>query len=317
MRRHFAGIFMVMGLMSCTKALAQADISMATHWYNRANYNPAFIARTDYLFLFSNARQQWVGVEGAPKVFNVQISEYIHNIRSAFGLSFVSDRIGVTQASNPMVTYAYRIANDRDWSFSMGLSAGMFIHSIDGSLFEAEIINDPSLHYNREKINRPDANVGFEFQSTRFIFGISSTHLLSIGKPNNLFLNANHRYGYAIYKNNNLELFYYKVGLQVVNRYNLTVLEGNISIRFKHPTGLIKGPREIFDLGFAYRTSQQMTFLVGLLITPNVRIGYAYDQSFRPGYNRNGTHEIMIECRIPTKAASTRIRCGDEIFWYH
>ena len=292
------------------KAFAQADIGMATHWYNRASYNPAFIARTDYLYLFSNARNQWVGVDGAPKVFNVQASEYIHILHSAFGLSLVGDQIGLTKAFNPMLSYAYLIANNRSWTLSMGLSAGVFTRSVDGSLFEAETVNDPSLHYNREKIIQPDANAGIEFQSTSFIFGISSTHLLSIGKPDNLFLNTNHRYGYAIYKNNNLKLFYYKVGLLVVNRYNLTVMEGNVFIRFKHPTGLMKGPREIFDLGLTYRTSRQMAFLFGLIISPNLRIGYAYDHSFIPVYNQNGTHEIMIEYRIPNKAAATRFRCG-------
>jgi type IX secretion system PorP/SprF family membrane protein len=310
MRRQFTGLLLFLSAMSGLKALAQADINMATHWYNRANYNPAFIARPEYLYAFSNIRHQWTGVEGAPQVFNLQVSEYIHSLRSAFGLSFINDKIGLTQASNPMLTYAYLITNDRDWSLSMGLSAGMYTRSIDGSHYEAVTINDPSLDYNQERIISPDANVGVEYLSAHFILGVSSTHLLSIGKTDDMLLNSNHRYGYVIYKNNNLKLFYYKVGILVVNRYNLTVLEGNMLIRFKHPTGLLQGPREIFDFGLSYRSSRQMTFLAGLLLTPDLRVGYAYDHSFARGYNRNGTHEIMIEYRIPSRAASTRVRCG-------
>jgi type IX secretion system PorP/SprF family membrane protein len=259
---------------------------------------------------------QWVGVDGAPEVCNIQASGYIHSIHSAFGLSLVSDRIGVTRATNPILTYAYRIT-EPEWSLSMGISAGIFMRSIDGSMFEAETINDPSIPYNTVNINRPDANVGLEFQNTHFIFGLSSTHLLTIGKHEDLLLNANHQYGYAIYKNNNLRLLYYKIGVQAVNRYNLTVLEGNISIRFKHPTGLLKGPREIIDLGLTYRTSQQLTFLFGVTITPDVRVGYAYDQSFKPGYYQNPTHEIMLEYRIPCKASATRYQCEGKMFWYH
>jgi type IX secretion system PorP/SprF family membrane protein len=317
MKQKLGSILMIISALSGIKALAQSDISMATHWYNRANYNPAFITRTEYLYAFANARQQWVGIDGAPRVFNVQVSQYIHSLRSAFGLSFVSDKIGLTQAYNPMLTYAFRIANDNDWSLSLGLSAGMFIHSIDGSLYDAEIVNDPSLHYNKEKGSYPDANAGIEFLCEHFIFGVSSTHLLSIGKSDNIFLNTNHRYGYAIYKNNNLKLLFYKIGLQVVNRNNLTVVEGNLSIRFKRPTGLINGPREIFDFGLTYRSSHQMTCLVGLMLTPDLRVGYAYDHSFISGYSRHGTHEIMIEYRIFSRFASTRVRCGNELFWYH
>jgi type IX secretion system PorP/SprF family membrane protein len=300
-----------------SKAMSQADISMVTHWYNRAGYNPAFIARTDYLYLFSNARYQWIGVDGAPKVINIQASGYFNNLRSAFGLSFASEQTGVTKLVNPMLTYAYRVGNNSDWSLSMGLSAGIFSRSIDGSQFEAETISDPSVNYSTEKTVDPDVNAGVEFQNNTFIFGLSSTHLLSYNKSENEFLNANHRYGYAIYKNNKLDLLYYKLGLQVVNHSNITVLEENISIRFKHPTGLMKGPREILDLGMTYRSTRQITILAGLNISPNIRIGYAFDHSFITGYNKNNTHEVMLEYRIPFKPASTHLRCGNELFWYH
>lgn len=299
-----------------SELIAQSDISMVTHWYNRAGYNPAFIARTDYAYLFSNIRRQWVGVEGAPKVFNVQVSEYIHSLRSAFGLSLISDKIGATQALNPMLNYAYRIGNDRNWSLSMGLSLGVFYRSIDGSRFEAEVVNDPSINYSTESIIHPDANTGIEFQNTRFIIGLSSTHLLSINKSDDSYLNTNHRYGYFIYKNNNSEAFYYKIGLQVVNRYNLTVIEGNVFFRLKHATGLMKGPREILDFGMTIRSSWQMSFIAGILITPDLRLGYAYDHSFIKGYSPNGTHEIFLEYRILNKAASTRFQCGIAKPWY-
>jgi type IX secretion system PorP/SprF family membrane protein len=297
--------------------LAQADNSMATHWYNRANYNPASITRPDYIYLFSNVRKQWAGISGSPTVFNVQASEYVHDMRSAFGISLVSDQIGVTQSINPMLTYAYRITSNRDWSLSMGISAGVFSRFIDGSLFEADNAIDPSLYYNAERILKPDANIGVEFQNNHFIFGLSSTHILSLAKDSTLFLNTNHRYGYAIYKNTNSELLNYNIGLQVVNRYNLTVLEGNASIRFKAATGLTTGPREIFDIGLTYRTSQQLTLLMGLNITQNFRVGYAYDQSFSVGLSQNATHEIMLEYRIPSKAASTCIQCRNQDYWYY
>jgi len=317
MKRYFLFILLAVLAVSGPKVYAQADISMATHWYNRANYNPASIARTEYIYLFSNARSQWNGINGAPTVFNVQASEYFHSLRSAFGISMVSDQIGVTQAINPMLTYAYRLANDRDWSLSMGLSAGVFSRFVDGSLFEAENTNDLLLFSDVENVIKPDANFGVEFQNTHFVFGLSSTHLFSIAKDSSLFLNSNHRYGYAIYKNTDSEILNYNLGLQVVNRYNLTVLEGNASIRFKHPTGLSTGPREIFDIGLTYRSSSQMTLLFGLNLSSYFRVGYAYDQSFSVGYSQNASHEIMLEYRIPSKAASACFQCRNFDYWYY
>jgi hypothetical protein len=187
---------------------------------------------------------------------------------------------------------------------------------VNGSLYEAEVINDPSVNYNTEKITRPDANAGIEFQSKWFIIGLSSTHLFSISKQADTYLNSNHRYGYLIYKNNNLESFYYRIGLQVVNRNNLTVYEGNVFVRMKHATGLMKGPREILDFGLTVRSTRQMSFMIGILVTPNLRLGYAYDHSFIKGYSRNGTHEIMLEFRLLNRAASTRFQCGIAKPWY-
>lgn len=314
---RFLFYIIFLSALTGTGLFAQADICMTTHWYNRGGYNPAFIARTDYAYLFSNIRNQWVGIDGAPKVYNVQFSEYIHSLKSAVGVSFVSDKIGSTQSINPMIIYAFRITGERNWSLAMGLSGGIFNRTINGNDFEADDVIDPAINYGVEEVNSPDANAGIEFQNSTFIFGLSSTHLFSLGKESTSYLNTNHRYGYLIYKNNNLEAFYYKLGLQVVNRYNLTFVEGNAFLRFKHSTGLMNGPREIFDLGMSVRSTRQITFLIGVLITPDLRVGYDYDHSFISGYNPNGTHELFIEYRIPNNFASTKPRCGKEIHWYN
>jgi type IX secretion system PorP/SprF family membrane protein len=267
--------------------------------------------------MFSNIRQQWIGINGAPEVFNIQASEYIHDLRSAFGISLVGDKIGATRSFNPMISYAFRISGKQDWALSMGISGGLFNRVINGALYEADNSNDPSIAYDKEHVLQPDVNAGVEFQSTHYIFGLSSTHLYALINPTTTLISTNHRYGYAIYKSADPEFFNYSVGLQIVNRYNLTVYEGNVCFRFKRPTGLINGPKEVFDVGMTLRTSRQMTLLFGLNITPNMRAGYAYDQSFSSDFYLNTTHEIMLEYRIPTKAASTKLKCGNSMFWYH
>ena len=250
-------------------------------------------------------------------MFNIQASQYIHHIRSAFGISMVGDYIGVTQAYNPMLTYAYRISNERDWALAFGLSAGVFTRFNDVTRLTPNTEVDPSILYDKNSIIRPDANVGLELQSTYLVVSISSTHLFSIRSSDNLFLNSNHRYGLIIYKNTNPEFFNYHFGVQVVNRDNLTVVEGNAGLRFKRNTGLVSGPVEIFDIGATYRSSQSMTLLFGINLSRNVRIGYAYDQSFIAGYYPNTTHELMLECRIPSRRSSSHCICEAQGYWYH
>lgn len=308
---------LMLSLISMSKIYAQADINMSTHWYNRANYNPATITRPDYIYIFSNVRGQWGAVKGAPKVINLQVSQYISNLNSAFGLSFVSDQIGFTKTLNPMLTYAYLLTGNQDWSLSFGLSGGVFSRQVDRQLYDPENITDPLLFSSLETSLYPDANVGVEFETHNYIFGISSTHLFSIANPNSLFINTNHRYLYAIYKNTNLNMFNYNLGLQVVNRNNLTVLEMNGSVRFKHQTGLSSGPREMIDIGLTYRTSNQLTIMFGANLSSNFKVGFAYEKSFFPGYFQNSTNEIILEYRIPSKTSSTCAHCLIQKDWYN
>jgi type IX secretion system PorP/SprF family membrane protein len=298
------------------KAGAQTDICLATHHYNRINFNPSSIVRPDYLYLFSNARMQWLGVKGAPKVYNIQASEYINDLSSAFGFSLISDNIGVTKVLNPMFIYAYRISDNRNWSLSMGLSAGVFSRSIDGTQYEAETIEDPSIAYSVETKTSPDVNLGFEFQNTHFVVSLSSTHLLAIGKSDSSFLNSNHRYLSVLYRNTDQRWYNYNFGLQLINRNNLTILEASTYFRFKYPTGLVSGPQEVCELGAIYRTSRQLTLCFGLNMLPNFRIGYYYTQSFISGYYLSTTHEIMLEYRIRRKEANVR-KHRDEGYWYN
>jgi type IX secretion system PorP/SprF family membrane protein len=307
-------------LLNSVSLFGQADISMTTHWNNRANYNPASIARTEYLYLFGNARRQWMGISGSPTTINLQASEYIHSLKSAFGLSVVNDKIGLTTVMNPTVSYAYRISSNVDFdspALSLGLSAGLFARTINGSSYDPTDSSDPAISYSDITTYKPDANIGVEYQSKYLIFGVSMTHLLSIGKSSNSsFLNTSHRYVYGIYKNTNSEYYNFSLGTELINRNNLTVVEVNTSVRFKHPTGLYEGPRELFDIGLSYRTSQLFSFLAGVNLTKNLRVGYSYEYSFKLGSNQSGTHEIMLEYRIPTQVSSICQHCQEDHDWY-
>jgi type IX secretion system PorP/SprF family membrane protein len=322
MRHLHAYILAILLLMPGIRIFAQSDISLATHWNNRAYYNPSFITRTDYLYLYTDVRRQWMGVNGAPEVLNIQASQYFQSFSSALGLSLVTDKIGVMHTFNPMATYAYRIAKKDGWTLSLGLSMGIFSRSVNGSLYQPDNTLDPALSYSNVKRTSPDANFGAEFQNAHFILGLSSTHLFSMGKSDSLVLNRNHRYLYFIYKNEEPKAFSYNAGIQVINKYNSTVLEGNFSIRLKHKPRimegtLLRGSQELLDFGITYRSSRQMTFNAGIMLTAYLRIGYAYDQSLFSSYYKNQTHEIMLEYRIPARAASPTNRCENKEYWYH
>jgi len=305
-------IIAALQVVSGFDSFGQTEISTNTHWYNRAYFNPASIAREGYVYLFSNARKQWVGIDGSPTVFNIQASGYSELHQSAFGISMIRDDIGLTTALNPSLQYAYRVGLKEDLNLALGLSAGVYTRKVRASAYEPVTIKDPVLDYTEQRYSSPDANVGIELQGKYFLCGISLTHLFSLWKSDDLFLITNHQYAYGIYKNTDSELYNITAGVQVANRRNLTVVEGTAIVRFKRPTGLIKGPAELFDLGLSVRSVKQLTLIFGINFTSNMRLGYTYDFNFSNTINGSGTMEVLLEYRIPLK---TRKDTG--LDWYN
>jgi type IX secretion system PorP/SprF family membrane protein len=296
-------VFVVILMMVGTRVYGQADIGTSTHWYNRANYNPATISRPGYIYFFSNVRQQWVGIDGAPSVYNVQASGFSEKQNSAYGVSMIRDDIGLTSAVNPSLLYAHVVGITDKINLSLGLSLGMYSRQVNASQYEAEIENDPTLDYTDMRYTSPDANVGFEVQGRHFLAGVSANHLFAIWKPDDQFLISDHYYMHAIYRNSDSEVYNFTGGIQVANRNKQTVVSASAIMRFKRATGLVKGPTELFDLGFTFNSTKQIVFIGGLNLTPNMRIGYAYDFDFSHSVYQNGTHEIVLEYRIKLRTS--------------
>ncbi|MCK3684841.1 PorP/SprF family type IX secretion system membrane protein [Maribellus sp. YY47] len=280
-------------------AMGQADVSSSTHWYNRSHFNPASIARDGFVYVFSNVRRQWTGIEGAPTVYTLQASGFSDEHQSAYGFSVSRDEIGLTTASNPTFQYAHRVGLTPQLDLSLGMAAGVYTRRVNASLYDPVIADDPALDYSDKRFTSPDAHVGVELQAKHFLAGFSSTHIFALWKQDDDFLISNHRYFYALYRNSDSEVYNITAGIQLANRRNLTYVEASSIVRFKRPTGLLKGPTELFDIGFTYRSVPELTLITGIHLTPNMRLGYTYDFNFSSNINSNGTHEIILEYRIP------------------
>ncbi|WP_340112381.1 PorP/SprF family type IX secretion system membrane protein [Maribellus mangrovi] len=290
----FAGI-----LLMSIQSIAQTELGTTSHWYNRANYNPASIARPGYIYFFSNYRKQWTGIDGSPTVYNFQASGFSEKQNSAFGISVIRDEIGLTNAFNPTIQYAYRVGLKEYLDLSFGLAAGVYTRTLNAAAYDPEVVSDPALDYTDQRFTSPDANFGAELEGKNFIAGLSTAHLFALWKPDDEYLITNHQYIYALYKNTDSELYNLTAGIQLSRRNNVTIFEGTGIIRIKMPTGLQKGPRELVDLGLTYRSSNQITLITGLNISRNLRIGYTYDFNFGVELNGNSTHEFILEYRIP------------------
>ena len=107
-------------------ALAQQDAQYTQYMYNTMSVNPAYAGSRGQLSLAALYRSQWVGLEGAPKTFTLNLHSPIRDSRVGYGISVVNDNIGdgVVQETYIDAVVSYTIDVSRDAKLSFGLKAG-------------------------------------------------------------------------------------------------------------------------------------------------------------------------------------------------
>ncbi len=274
---------------------AQQDPLYTQYLYNLSIVNPAFSTDQEGLLnLGVLYRAQWSGVDGAPKTFNVFAHTALgKNIET--GISIVRDDIGdgTLIEDNINADFAYVLQLSRDSKLSLGVKAGItnFRSDLTGFVFD-DPEADPAFN---QPINESFGNIGVGayYFNKKFFAGFSALNLL---KAKHL----NKRDG--LVNRGSEEPHYY-----LVSGYTFDVngdsfqLKPNIMIRGVKGAPLIVDLNlnailfNKFEFGLGYRTSESFVGMFNLKLTPQTRIGYAYDYTFNNlGDFGSGSHEVFL-----------------------
>lgn len=268
---------------------SQQDAQYTQYMYNTNNINPAYAGSREVLSIFGMYRTQWVGLEGAPDtgVFSLHspMSE-----RVGLGLTFINDKIGISDESTISVDFSYTIPVSEDYKLAFGLKGTAHLLNIDYSKLNIYNPGDGLLQENIENRFSPNIGAGFYLYSDKFYAGISIPNMLETDHyDDNIQSTAGERmHGYLI------------------TGYVFDLSE---EIKFK-PAALAKAVKgaplqvdvtgnflfsERFTLGVAWRWDASVSGLAGFQINNNWFIGYAYDADTTRLANYNsGSHEIFL-----------------------
>ncbi|ACU02334.1 PorP/SprF family type IX secretion system membrane protein [Pedobacter heparinus] len=286
---------------------AQQDAQFSQYMFNGIYINPAYAGYREQLNLHAFYRNQWTGIEGAPKTMSLAVDAIANggNVGLAFQVS--GDKLGAQSNLSTYASYAYRLKMSADGTsrLAFGVSAGLIQLGINGALLNP---NDPEPDQPTGLQNTvvPDAKAGVYYADQRFYAGFSVDNLVS------QYIDIK-KYAFMPQPKPH---FYLTAGM-------LLPLSTDILLK---PSFLLKddrgGPTSLdvnvffiladkLWLGGAYRTGVKLyhkqyaqqglsnlnSAVAAIQIFPgsNLRIGYAYDFSMGPmqGYS-NGTHELSI-----------------------
>ncbi len=289
-------IAVVVGLALFTfKGEAQQDVQFTQYMYNMSVINPGYATEdNDMLNIGGLYRTQWIGVDGAPKTASLFAHTPI-NEKIQVGISFVNDNIGnVVDENNIYADFAYILPVGKSHKLSLGLKGGItaFNSNFDNVMLQSgNQTTDIAFNENVSKIF-PNVGVGAFFYADNYYLGLSAPNMLTT-------------------KHLETENGIASTGVQSIH-YFFTggyVFDVNRKIKLK-PAFMAKAVNgaplavdvtasalfnEKIEAGVGYRLDDAASALINFRITPQLRIGYAYDYTLSNlGDYSSGSHEIFV-----------------------
>jgi type IX secretion system PorP/SprF family membrane protein len=277
----------------------QSDQHYTMFLYNKLLYNPGYAGSRDITSVNGTYRDQWSGIQGAPKTFNTSVDApvgtYMRPFRPvAVGVSVAGERIGVESNTNAMAYYAYRI-RQRNNVLSFGLRAGVKMYSAAYSQLTLTNQADNTLVRDVRNALLPNAGAGVYWYGANHYAGFSVPNLLQnyYDRKQSTDSKAKEVRGYYasggyVFTAND----FLKIEPQILTRY-----AGNSQYRL--PLNVDFNVSCIFYdrlmAGLTYRTDRSFEGIIHIQASRYLNIGYAYDYlvSELSGYAR-GAHEIVI-----------------------
>lgn len=284
---------LVITLILLTKShfsFGQQDPMYTQYMFNTLAVNPGYAGSSGALNLMGIVRDQWVGIEGAPKTQSFIMQSPIIRENIGMGLSVVNDQIGPTNQTMIFGDYSYTIRTSKSTKLAFGLKAGVNI--IKSGLTSLNIIeqNDQSFASDINYKPLPNFGFGLYYHADRWFVGLSVPKILQ-----------NKIESSVEYSKQSEQRHYFLIAGYVFDLNN--------HVKFK-PSTLIKATigaplsidmnasflfRDKLWLGAGYRYGDAFNAMLQLQISDQFKAGYSFDYSVSnlSSYN-SGSHEIIL-----------------------
>lgn len=285
-------ILYVLAVLLPVQLLGQLFPLSDHYFFNTLVINPAFAGCNDALSGTISYRNQWVGLEDAPKSCMVSVHKPIINDRMGLGLLIMNSSIGISKENSFMGNYAYRLEL-REGILSLGLGFGVTVYGIAWNDLKPSDLNDIQLMKNPTSTVLPNFSLGAYYYTKKYFIGFSmpmflshepdkSTGKFKIGNNfsgSNYFLTG----GYEIGIGPNVKLL--PSMLIKYHPNNPVQVDFNAQVNLK----------DQIWLGLGYRNNHVLVGMLQCNLTYQLRIAYSYNFTMGSiGKYVDGSHEIGL-----------------------
>jgi len=257
-------------LLLAVQAYGQQDPQYTQYMYNMNVINPAYAGSRETLSLGVLYRTQWVGIDDAPRTgtffAHLPVGEKV-----GLGVSLIADQIGPVKETNAYADFSYTLRLGGEHKLAFGIKAGATFHDIGTAGVFVPDPDDPFFSQNVNEVT-PNIGAGAFYYTDNYYLAVSVPNIL-----NSVHLDAN---GFELGSETS---HYFVTGGYVFQLSENTKLKPSFLVKsaFSAPTSFDLNLNalfyEKFEIGASYRLDDSFSGMVNFLVTPDLRIGYAYD----------------------------------------
>ena len=268
---------------------AQSDVQYTHFTFNKLAYNPGYTGAKGAFDALALYRNQWSGIEGAPRTIHVNAHTPFAGKRNGMGIALTSDEIGKVSTNSVDMSYAYRIKLGDANTLSLGVSGRLEQLRFKWSDSEAIDPDDPEIPVGDETAFATNFGTGAYFLGKKYYFGLSVPRLLKSGlyqdrsdrkdNPRTAYVMG----GFSALLTNNVEL----VPSILVSVNPAAPVDVDLNANFI----LMK----VFWLGGTYRLGDSFDALAGMEFGNGMRLGVGLDFTHSElDKVTNGSWEVML-----------------------
>lgn len=281
-------VFVLITMLVSPMCKAQQDPLYSQYMFNTLPINPAYAGSREMLSALLLGRQQWVGFDGAPNTATFSIHSPLYK-GMAGGTSIIYDTYGPVKNTTFNIDFAYHLKTGEHSKLSFGINGTANLYTIDYTNLTRQTAMDNAYTNAVDQEWLPNVGFGLYFYSPNYYVGVSSPRMIE------------NSYDSDTDGDSKVVRHYYAMAGYVFHISEMFVLRPSALARaseagpFNFDFNLYGIFYDKLWLGAMYRLDSAYGASVQYQISPQVKVGYAYDMSTNElSSYHSGSHELMI-----------------------
>ncbi len=295
-------------LLTLLTSQAQQIPLYSNYFFTPFMYNPARSGTEGYTELSILHRRQWTGIQGAPETSALAVNGSLNEEKVGWSGYAFSDQTDIIKRIGVYGNYAYHIRMSESATLSLGLGAGYLANNIDLSAIRAQDQGDVYTVINGDR-GTFDLNFGFNLKIANFQLGASVPQL--VGQPIKYLGDvASDDVTYTLLRHYviNAQYDFKFSGDKNVLSPMVLVRAADDNVPIQIDAGLMYSMLKYGYVGAMFRSEYAVTANIGLNLTEQLTVGYAYDFSLNDyGPDLGTSHEFMLTYRFGSNKRNERL----------